>query len=149
MLVIGRPHPPTTNTRGLSATESFGQASNAKLLVSDCRDRVAGVRFILSRTCLCKIRRMFSHVAVPYSLDITPPSFISPPFRFARIRCEGIFISNLSPPPPPPPDHGRTLQLRQTRGRLELSVPPYIERSYLLASDTPTKRLATRQQARS
>ena len=42
---------------------------------------------------------------LPYSLDITPPSFISPPFHFARIRCEGIFISNLSPP-----DHGRTLR---------------------------------------
>ena len=51
----GRPRPPTSNARGLSAIESFGQASNAKLLVSGCRDQVAGVRFILSRTCLCKI----------------------------------------------------------------------------------------------
>ena len=40
---------------------------------------------------------------------------------------------------PPPPDHGRTLRLRRTRGRSELTVPPYIECSYLLASDTPTK----------
>ena len=39
----GRPHLPTSNARGLSTIESFGQASNAKLLVSDCRDRVAGV----------------------------------------------------------------------------------------------------------
>ena len=91
----------------------------------------------------CDIRRAGGK-HIPYSLDITPPSFISPPFHFARIRCEGIFISNLSPP-----DHGRTLRLRRTRGRLELTVPPYIECSYLLASDTPTKRLATRRQARS
>ena len=40
----------------------------------------------------CKIR------VIPYSLDVTPPSFINPCFRFAAIRCEGIFISNLSPP---------------------------------------------------
>ena len=44
--------------------------------------------------------------------------------------------------------NGRTLRLRQTRGRLELAIPPCIESSYLLASDTPTKRLATWQQAR-
>ena len=87
---------------------------------------------------------VFNKLQLPYSLDITPPSFISPPFHFARIRCEGIFISNLSPP-----DHGRTLRLRRTRGRLELTVPPYIECSYLLASDKPTKPLATRRQARS
>ena len=43
----------------------------------------------------------------------------------------------------------RTLWLRWTRGRLELTVPPYIESSYLLASNTPTKRLAMWQQARS
>ena len=36
----------------------------------------------------------------------------------------------------------RTEELRQMRGRLELTVPPCIESSYLLASDTPTKRLA-------
>ena len=72
------------------------------------------------------------------------PFVYRPPFHFARICCEGIFISNLSPP-----DHGRTLRLRRTRGRLELTVPPYIECSYLLASDTPTKPLATRRQARS
>ena len=43
----------------------------------------------------------------------------------------------------------QSLQLRQTRGRLELTVPPYIhmESSYLLASDTPTERLAMRWQA--
>ena len=35
---------------------------------------------------------------IPYSLDVTPPSFINPCFRFAAICCEGIFISNLSPP---------------------------------------------------
>ena len=42
---------------------------------------------------------------------------------------------------------GRTLLLRRTRGRLELTVPPYEESSYLLASDTSTKQLATRRQA--
>ena len=44
---------------------------------------------------------------------------------------------------------GRTLRLQQTRGRLKLTVPPYIESSYLLASNSPAKWLATRQQARS
>ena len=44
----GRPHPPTSNACGLSAIESFGQASNAKLLVSDCRDRVGGVHVLAS-----------------------------------------------------------------------------------------------------
>ena len=42
----------------------------------------------------------------------------------------------------------RTLRLRWMRGRLELTVPPCIESSYLLASDIPTKWLATRQQSR-
>ena len=43
----------------------------------------------------------------------------------------------------------RPLQLRQTRERLELTIPPYIrmESSYLPASDTPTERLAMRWQA--
>ena len=45
--------------------------------------------------------------------------------------------------------NGRSLPLQQLRGRLELTLPPYVESSYLLASDTPTKRLAVRQQARS
>ena len=43
--------------------------------------------------------------------------------------------------------NGRTLQLQQMRGRLELTVPPYIESSYLLTSDTPTKQLAMLQHA--
>ena len=47
-----------------------------------------------------------------------PPSFISPPLLFAWICCWGIFISNLRPP--------RPLQLWRMRGRLELTVPPYI-----------------------
>ena len=46
-------------------------------------------------------------------------------------------------------ERGRTLRLWQTRGRLELTVPPYIQSSYLLASNTPNKRLATWWQARS
>ena len=40
---LGLPRPPTSNACGLSTIKSFGQASNAKLLVSDCHDRVAGV----------------------------------------------------------------------------------------------------------
>ena len=63
-----------------------------------------------------------------------PPLFISPPFHFARICCGGIFISNLHPPLAIHGEfskNGRTLELRQTRGRLELTVPPYIESSYL------------------
>ena len=35
---------------------------------------------------------------IPYSLELTPPSIISPPLLFAKICCGGIFISNLSPP---------------------------------------------------
>ena len=45
--------------------------------------------------------------------------------------------------------NGRTLWLQQTRGRLVLTIPPYMESSYLLASDTLTKWLATPQQVRS
>ena len=57
------------------------------------------------------------HQSIPYSLDITPPSFISPPppFRFARIRCEGIFISNLPPPPPPPQPRKNSATLTSDR----------------------------------
>ena len=40
------------------------------------------------------------NLEVLYSLDITPPSIISPPLLFAKICCGGIFISNLSPPWP-------------------------------------------------
>ena len=53
---LGRPCPPTSNARGLSAIESFGQASNAKLLVSDCRDRVAGVHVLASCRCLLQVQ---------------------------------------------------------------------------------------------
>ena len=34
----GWPRPQASNAHGLSAIESFGQASNTKFLVSDCRD---------------------------------------------------------------------------------------------------------------
>ena len=37
-------------------------------------------------------------INIPYSLELTPPSIISPPLLFAEICCGGIFISNLSPP---------------------------------------------------
>ena len=43
----------------------------------------------------------------------------------------------------------RSLRLSRMRGRLEVTVQPYVESSYLLASDTPTKRLTSKQQARS
>ena len=36
-------------------------------------------------------------IGLPYSLELTPPSSISPPLLFAKICCRGIFISNLSP----------------------------------------------------
>ena len=49
---------------------------------------------------------------------LCPLRFVSPPYYFAWIFCWGIFISNLCPPWP--------LWLRQTRGRLEFTVPPYI-----------------------
>ena len=49
----------------------------------------------------------------------------------------------------PPPNHERTPRLRRMRGTLEITIPPYVECSYLLASDTPTKWLATQWQARS
>ena len=58
-----------------------------------------------------------------------PPSIISPHLLFAKICCGGIFM-------PPSPIHEklnknrRTLWLWRTRGRLELTVPPYIESSY-------------------
>ena len=39
------------------------------------------------------------------------------------------------------------LWLRRMRVRLELTIQPCIESSYLLASDTPTKWLATQRQA--
>ena len=58
-------------------------------------------------------------IKLPYSLDITPPSFISPSLLLAWICCWGIlFISNLHP--------SRPLWLRWTTGRLDLTVPPYI-----------------------
>ena len=58
-----------------------------------------------------------------------PPSIISPTFQFAKVCCGGIFISSLCPPWPYMENltihnkNGRTLWLRRTRGRLELTVP--------------------------
>ena len=73
---------------------------------------------------------------VPYSLKIMPPSIIS--LLFAKICCGGIpYMENLIPVIHN--KNGRTLWLRQTRGRLELTVPLYIESSYLLASYTPAR----------
>ena len=57
-------------------------------------------------------------IRILYSLDITPPLFISLPLLFAWICCWGIFISSLRLPQP--------LRLWRTRGRLELTVPPYV-----------------------
>ena len=91
---------------------------------------------------------------LPYTLDITPPLIISPPppYYFQKFAVE-IYLSPIYAPPSAIhgkfDKNGRTLQLRQTRGRLELTVPPCIESSYLLGSDTPTKQLTTWRQARS
>ena len=75
------------------------------------------------------------------------PFVYKPPLPFCTNSLRRyIYLQFKRPPPPPPPNHGRTLRLRRTTGRLELTVLPYIECSYLLASDTPTKRLATRRQ---
>ena len=86
---------------------------------------------------------------LPYSLDITPPSIISPPLHICinllrrYIYLQFMFLSTIHRKFN---KNGRTLRLRRTRGRLELTVPPNMESSYLLASDTLTERLATRQQ---
>ena len=56
--------------------------------------------------------------SIPYSLHITPPSFISLLTICMNLLRRYIFISNLGSP--------RPLRLRRTRGRLELTVPPYI-----------------------
>ena len=71
----------------------------------------------------------------------------NPPLLFAKICCGGICISNLCSSWPYMEnlqEERKTLWLWRTRGRLELTIPPYIESSNLLASDTPTKWLAAR-----
>ena len=89
-----------------------------------------------------------------YSLEITPPppSIISPPLLFVFVA--EVYLSPIYAPL----DHiytknliihnnnGSTLWLQRTRGRLELTVLLCIQSSYLLANDTPTKRLAARRQ---
>ena len=68
---------------------------------------------------------------------------------FAQICCGSMFISNVHPPQPYINKNRRTLQLSRTRGRLELTIPPYIESRYLLANDALTKRLASKRQVHS
>ena len=72
---------------------------------------------------------------VPYSLDITPPLIISPPYYLHEFAAE-VYLSPIYASPWP---HGRTLRLGQMRGRLELIIRPYMEYNYLLASNTMTK----------
>ena len=55
---------------------------------------------------------------LPYSLDITPPSFIRPPLLFAWICCEGTFISILRLP--------SASATPTNKRKVELTVPPYI-----------------------
>ena len=82
----------------------------------------------ISLTCLW----VRTHIIfITYSLDIMPPSILH---KFAA----KVYLAHS-------PNHRRTLQLRRTRGRLEIT---YLEYSYLPASDTPTKRLVTQRQAR-
>ena len=69
-----------------------------------------------------------------YSLNITPPLITHPPYYLHKFAAEVYQFT------PPSVLHGkfnkngRTLRLRRTRGRLELTVPPYIESSYLRGS---------------
>ena len=82
-----------------------------------------------------------------YSLEIIPPLII---LLFAKMCCQGIFISNLCPSWPYMEIHnknGRTLRLRWMRRRLERTVPPYTKSSYLLAGDILTKWLGMWRQA--
>ena len=85
-----------------------------------------------------------------YSHNITPLSIISPPpYNLHKLLRWYIYLQFTFPSA----IHGkfnknrRTLRLQRTRGRLELTVPPHIDSSYLLASDTPTKRLVMQRQA--
>ena len=81
---------------------------------------------------------------VPYSLNITPPSFISPPplTIYIDLLQRHIYLQFTLPSAIHRKfnKNGRTLHLQRTRERLELTIPPYIESSYLLASGTPTKQ---------
>ena len=98
--------------------------------------------FITDRTVLWHLLRPFLFLVtasavcyIPYSLDITPPWIIS-----LNLMQTYIYLQFT----PPSAIHGNfnskggTLRLRRTREMLELTVPPYVESSYLLASDTPT-----------
>ena len=79
-------------------------------------------------------------VVIHFSCLIIPTSTL----LFAKFFAE-VFISNLCPPRPNfNKKERRILQLRQTQ-RLELIVRPYLESSYLLASDTPAWRQAHSQ----
>ena len=73
----------------------------------------------------CQSKRC-SHWLYRYSLDITPPSIISP----LTICIEQ-----------------KNSATQTNERKVKLTVPPYIESSYLLANDTPTKWLATQRQA--
>ena len=38
------------------------------------------------------VLQKFLAIYIPYSLEITPPSIISPPLLFAEICCGGIYL---------------------------------------------------------
>ena len=73
-----------------------------------------------------------------------PPSIVSPPYYLQRFFTE-VYLSAIYASL----DHTwqiynkieKPLRLGRTRGRLELTRPPYIKLSHLLASDTLIKRL--------
>ena len=68
-------------------------------------------------------------VLVPYSLDITLPSIISPPLTICINLLQRYIYLQVSPPSAIHGKfykNGRSLRLRWTRGMLELTIPPYI-----------------------
>ena len=76
-----------------------------------------------------------------------PLPIISPPYYLHKFAVQVYPSPIYGPLGHGKSNNGRTLRLRRARGRLKLTVPPYIESSYLLASDTLTKRLAMGWQA--
>ena len=79
-------------------------------------------------------------MVIPYSLDITPPSFISPPLTICMSLLRRYIYLQFTPPSASAtPTNERKVRTHRTT--------PYMKSSYLLASSTLTKRLATWRQA--
>ena len=77
---------------------------------------------------------------IPYSLDIMPPSFICPPY-FPHEFAADVYLSPIYAHPPASVTPTNERKVRTNRTIL------YMKSTYLLASDTPTKGLATWWQA--